>query len=209
MAICPYFSKIAFREVVELILERGFDINVRTSRGSALHEAALCGKIDVVKCLLESGINVELRDKGDKTVLEIMDELKTQRTREILHIILGMCTVLIITPKPLLFVNLDHMGIRRRAAVTSAASSSSTLGRTPLSPYDNISLTQSLSESYSIDIDFNSTASASTSRASSRCLDESPIHQRGAAAAGGHSRSVKSVEDLVDRRISSLSTTSG
>ena len=34
-----------FREVVEMILEKGFDINVRTSRGTALHEAAICGKV--------------------------------------------------------------------------------------------------------------------------------------------------------------------
>ena len=28
-----------------MILEKGFDINVRTSRGTALHEAAICGKV--------------------------------------------------------------------------------------------------------------------------------------------------------------------
>ena len=77
------------REVVELILGRGFDINVRTARGTALHEAALCGKKEVVKYLLESNVNLELRDHDDKTVLEIMDELNTSRTREILHTILG------------------------------------------------------------------------------------------------------------------------
>ena len=74
---------------MELILGRGFDINVRTARGTALHEAALCGKKEVVKYLLESNVNLELRDHDDKTVLEIMDELNTSRTREILHTILG------------------------------------------------------------------------------------------------------------------------
>ena len=73
----------------DLILAKGFDINVKTLRGSALHEAALCGKIEVVRSLLDNGINVEIRDEHDKTVLEIMDELKTQRTREVIHIILG------------------------------------------------------------------------------------------------------------------------
>ena len=34
-----------YREVVEMILKTGFDINVRTSRGTALHEAAICGKV--------------------------------------------------------------------------------------------------------------------------------------------------------------------
>ena len=82
-------STKCFREVVELILGRGFDINVRTARGTALHEAALCGKKDVVKYLLDSNVNLELRDHDDKTVLEVMDDLNTPMTREIIHLVLG------------------------------------------------------------------------------------------------------------------------
>ena len=81
------------REVVELILGRGFDINVRTARGTALHEAALCGKKEVVKYLLESNVNLELRDHDDKTVLEVMDDLNTPMTREIIHLVLGKLTI--------------------------------------------------------------------------------------------------------------------
>ena len=80
---------LCFREVVELILGRGFDINVRTARGTALHEAAVCGKKDVVKYLLESNVNLELRDRDDKTVLEVMDDLNTPMTREVIHLVLG------------------------------------------------------------------------------------------------------------------------
>ena len=80
---------VYFREVVELILGRGFDINVRTARGTALHEAAVCGKKDVVKYLLESNVNLELRDRDDKTVLEVMDDLNTPMTREVIHLVLG------------------------------------------------------------------------------------------------------------------------
>ena len=123
-----------------MILETGFDINARTARGTALHEAALCGKIEVVRTLLEAGINLELRDQADKTVLEIMNELKTARTREVIHIIL------------------DFMGVRRRGMASVASSSRPA----PHSPYDNVSLTQSLDESYSIDLEFGS---ANTSRA--------------------------------------------
>ena len=126
--------------MVDLILETGFDINARTARGTALHEAALCGKIEVVRTLLEAGINLELRDQADKTVLEIMNELKTARTREVIHIIL------------------DFMGVRRRGMASVASSSRPA----PHSPYDNVSLTQSLDESYSIDLEFGS---ANTSRA--------------------------------------------
>ena len=74
---------------MELILGRGFDINVRTARGTALHEAALCGKKEVVKCLLDANVNMELRDHDDKTVLEVMDELNTPMTRQIIHMVLG------------------------------------------------------------------------------------------------------------------------
>ena len=78
---------------MDLILDTGFDINARTARGTALHEAAICGKIDVVRRLLEAGINLELRDQQDKTVLEIMNELKTSRAREVIHIVLGKHSV--------------------------------------------------------------------------------------------------------------------
>ena len=59
------------------LLRIGMDINICTSWGTALHEAALCGKIEVVRTLLEHGINTGLRDSADRTVLDIMAELQT------------------------------------------------------------------------------------------------------------------------------------
>merc|ERR1712223_1036815 len=138
------------------------------------------------------------------------------------------------------------MGVRRRATVSSSASGASNLapgtsgGRPAVSPYDNLSMTQSLDESYSIDLEFSTASGATstnTSRASSRCMDETasppvqlrrypphaPQHSRHTLQheerSRGRSRgeemsrrprSAKSVEDmLVDpRRISSLSSTS-
>ena len=76
---------------------------------------------------------------------------------------------------------IDHMGVRRRATVSSSASGASNLppgavgGHPAVSPYDNLSMTQSLDESYSIDLEFSSASGATstnTSRASSRCMDE-------------------------------------
>ena len=73
------------------------------------------------------------------------------------------------------------MGVRRRTTVSSSASGTSSLapgavgGRPAVSPYDNVSMTQSLDESYSIDLEFSTTSGATstnTSRASSRCMDE-------------------------------------
>ena len=82
-------SRNGHREVVQELLRVGMDINVRTSRGTALHEAALCGKVEVVRSLLENNINPFLRDSADRTVLDVMAELQTQRTREISKIILS------------------------------------------------------------------------------------------------------------------------
>jgi len=82
-------SRNGHRHVVEELLRVGLDINVRTSRGTALHEAALCGKVEVVRALLEQNINTNLRDQADRTVLDVMAELQTQRTREITKIILS------------------------------------------------------------------------------------------------------------------------
>ena len=82
-------SRNGHREIVEMILSKGFDINVRTARGTALHEAALCGKGDVLRTLLQANVNVELRDQDNKTVLELLDDLKTPISNELIHIILG------------------------------------------------------------------------------------------------------------------------
>ena len=79
-----------------MLLRAGFDINVRTALGSALHEAAVCGKVDVVRALLAADINLELRDEQDKSVLEVMDELKTPVSKEIIHIILGKSVCLFV-----------------------------------------------------------------------------------------------------------------
>lgn len=44
-ANCPLFGR--------LLIQAGIDINRQTKAGTALHEAALCGKTDVVRLLLE------------------------------------------------------------------------------------------------------------------------------------------------------------
>ena len=36
-----------------LLLQAGVDINLQTAQGTCLHEAALCGKLDVVRLLLD------------------------------------------------------------------------------------------------------------------------------------------------------------
>ena len=64
-----------FREVVELILEAGFDINARTARGTALHDAAICGKIEVRKELCEH----QIRGQRNEYSYQFLCNLKVLR----------------------------------------------------------------------------------------------------------------------------------
>ena len=46
-------------------------------------------KVDVVKVLLAGDIDLDLRDSGDKTVLDIMEDIKTPVSVEITDVIIG------------------------------------------------------------------------------------------------------------------------
>ncbi|NWY13337.1 CSKI1 protein, partial [Aphelocoma coerulescens] len=67
-----------------LLLQAGIDINRQTKAGTALHEAALCGKTDVVRLLLDSGINAHVRNTYNQTALDIVNQFTTsQASKEI------------------------------------------------------------------------------------------------------------------------------
>uniref|UniRef100_A0A670Y8T1 CASK interacting protein 1 n=1 Tax=Pseudonaja textilis TaxID=8673 RepID=A0A670Y8T1_PSETE len=67
-----------------LLLQAGIDINRQTKAGTALHEAALCGKTDVVRLLLDSGINAHIRNTYSQTALDIVHQFTaTQASKEI------------------------------------------------------------------------------------------------------------------------------
>ncbi|KAG9349778.1 hypothetical protein JZ751_026131 [Albula glossodonta] len=67
-----------------LLIQAGIDINRQTKSGTALHEAALCGKTDVVRLLLDSGINAGVRNTYSQTALDIVNQFTTtQASREI------------------------------------------------------------------------------------------------------------------------------
>lgn len=76
-----------FRAVVEVLLRAGFDVNVRTPSGTALHEAALCGKVEVVRTLLEHGADLAIRDSHKFTVMDLLSQFPAQATQEIMSII--------------------------------------------------------------------------------------------------------------------------
>lgn len=48
------------------------DVNVRTGSGTALHEAAQCGKTEVARTLLDHGINTHIRDVHRRTVEDLL-----------------------------------------------------------------------------------------------------------------------------------------
>lgn len=78
---------ICFRAVVEVLLRAGFDVNIRTKAGTALHEAALCGKVEVVRTLLEHGVDISIRDSHDFTVTDLLSQFPAQATQEIMGIL--------------------------------------------------------------------------------------------------------------------------
>jgi ankyrin repeat protein len=51
----------------------------QTETGNALHEAALHGKLDVVKLLLQRSIDVNQRDNKGQTVLELLSAHQAQQ----------------------------------------------------------------------------------------------------------------------------------
>ncbi|XP_075546132.1 uncharacterized protein LOC142579624 isoform X3 [Dermacentor variabilis] len=65
------------RQVVRLLLDRGFPVNCRTDNGTALHEAATFGKLDVVRLLLDYGVDVDLRDAQNRRATDVLEELNT------------------------------------------------------------------------------------------------------------------------------------
>ncbi|KAG7252591.1 hypothetical protein CRUP_036176 [Coryphaenoides rupestris] len=75
---------------VRLLIQAGIDINRQTKAGTALHEAALCGKTEAVRLLLDSGINAAVRNTYSQTALDIVYQFTaTQASREIKQLLRG------------------------------------------------------------------------------------------------------------------------
>ncbi|XP_022803974.1 caskin-2-like isoform X3 [Stylophora pistillata] len=66
-------SKTGHVEIIRMLLEADANINQVTSNGSCLHEAALYGKTDVVKLLLDWGIKADIRNGEGHTALDVVN----------------------------------------------------------------------------------------------------------------------------------------
>lgn len=103
-------SRNGHKTVVKLLLELGFDVDYlvrfpddgpgnfrltfqtcQTQNGTALHEAVLCGKVDVVRILLDAGSDIYLENDRGQKVEELLNGLNTPVAKQTLKLIQGKC----------------------------------------------------------------------------------------------------------------------
>lgn len=80
-------SRNGHRNVVIVLLAAGVSVNLRTAAGTALHEAALCGKDSVVRTLLDAGADLEATDADGRTALDLLEQFPPHVTRSIVSVI--------------------------------------------------------------------------------------------------------------------------
>ena len=73
-----YNSQEQGASIARLLLERGVDVNAREKKDcwSSLHEAAMRGRVEVVRVLLDHGANAKLETKQGETALHIVSRGK-------------------------------------------------------------------------------------------------------------------------------------
>jgi hypothetical protein len=60
---------------MQLLIDAGANINAKTPAGdSALHIAALAGKLDVVRLLAKNGADLSLKDGAGLTALQVVEK---------------------------------------------------------------------------------------------------------------------------------------
>lgn len=82
-------SRNGHKEVVEVLLAAGVDVNLVTENGSALHEAALTSKESVVQTLLKNGVDLNITDSNGLTALDLLKQFPATVTRGIVSVING------------------------------------------------------------------------------------------------------------------------
>ncbi|KAK2715558.1 ankyrin repeat and sterile alpha motif domain-containing protein 1B-like isoform X3 [Artemia franciscana] len=88
------------KAVVDLLVAAGIPVSILTSVGTALHEAALFGKVDVAKRLIELGIDISAVNSSGENVDTLLKVLGTPAADQILSYIQGCdCLVQIVPEK--------------------------------------------------------------------------------------------------------------
>ncbi|KAH9503362.1 Ankyrin repeat and sterile alpha motif domain-containing protein 1B [Bulinus truncatus] len=80
-------SRNGHRAVVQFLLDSGFPIDAKTDKGTALHEAANFCKLDVIKLLLERGIDITVKSQTDCTAEDILRSIPSKAAEEALNIL--------------------------------------------------------------------------------------------------------------------------
>lgn len=80
-------SRNGHKIIVEILLAAGVNVNLLTPSGTALHEAALCGKDSVVKTLLNAGADLDATDNDGRTPLDLLEQFPPHVTRGIVDVL--------------------------------------------------------------------------------------------------------------------------
>ncbi|XP_064602362.1 ankyrin repeat and SAM domain-containing protein 1A-like isoform X2 [Liolophura sinensis] len=80
-------SRFGHVAVVQRLLNTGFEIGLKTSHGTALHEACCYCKADAIRLLLDKGIPVSEKDSQGKTAIDILTALNTQIALDMITLI--------------------------------------------------------------------------------------------------------------------------
>lgn len=80
-------SRNGHKTVVEVLLTAGVNVNLLTTSGTALHEAALCGKDSVVRTLLDYGSDLSVTDSDGRTALDLLEQFPPHVTKGIISVI--------------------------------------------------------------------------------------------------------------------------
>ncbi|CAL1541471.1 unnamed protein product [Lymnaea stagnalis] len=80
-------SRNGHRAVAQYLLDSGFPVDAKTDKGSALHEAANFCKLDVIKLLLERGIDITVKSQTGCTAEDILRSIPSKAAEDALNIL--------------------------------------------------------------------------------------------------------------------------
>ncbi|BFZ04856.1 hypothetical protein BsWGS_07897 [Bradybaena similaris] len=80
-------SRNGHRAVVQYLIDTGFPLDARTDKGTALHEAANFCKLDVIRLLLDRGIDITVKSQTGCTAEDILRSIPSKAAEDALNIL--------------------------------------------------------------------------------------------------------------------------